>query len=307
MVLKSIKSGLLSGSQKGQAVFEYVLMVIVTLSLIIGLATHFITPLRDYLQNYAGTYIECLLETGELPFIIASTESQECDFDELKARIDEATAGGDSSGGTPGNASTDGSNGDSSDNNSNNSNQNANNNANAGGGSGGGGGSSLGGPRLNQSGGLNEGATSGFNSGGGDGSSRGGKLAARVKRANAEAANATGSNNTIPYKYEQDYGRGLSGVLPVERTEEETELQSIRQNQVTKKSSKKEAEQQLRKKDFTVKPPPKQKTAGQNQEDFSLGLNFGKYMRYFLIGGIIFALIIMVFTQLNNLRKGWTQ
>ena len=55
--------------QKGQAYVEYLLILIVTLTLLLGLMLQFFKPLQGFLKDYMGTYVQCLLETGELPAI----------------------------------------------------------------------------------------------------------------------------------------------------------------------------------------------------------------------------------------------
>jgi cobalamin biosynthesis Mg chelatase CobN len=51
----------------GQSVVEYVLILVVTVSLVIGLGTQIFKPLQGFLKSYMGDYVACLLETGELP------------------------------------------------------------------------------------------------------------------------------------------------------------------------------------------------------------------------------------------------
>lgn len=54
-------------SQAGQAVVEYILVLVVTVSIIIGILYQFNDAFKGFLDNYFGDYIACLLETGELP------------------------------------------------------------------------------------------------------------------------------------------------------------------------------------------------------------------------------------------------
>lgn len=51
----------------GQAIVEYILILIVTVSLLVGLGTQIFKPMRAFLKSYMGDYTACLLETGELP------------------------------------------------------------------------------------------------------------------------------------------------------------------------------------------------------------------------------------------------
>jgi len=64
-------------SQKGQALVEYVLILTVVVALILGLMTQFYRPFGQWLDNYMGAYLECLLDVGELPSLGGAT-SGEC-------------------------------------------------------------------------------------------------------------------------------------------------------------------------------------------------------------------------------------
>jgi hypothetical protein len=51
----------------GQALIEYVLILIITVSLILALIAQVFKPMQTFVQSYMGDYVQCLLETGELP------------------------------------------------------------------------------------------------------------------------------------------------------------------------------------------------------------------------------------------------
>lgn len=53
-------------NQGGQAIIEYVLLLIVTVGLI-SLAGKLFTPLGQFMNSYMGDYVVCLMEYGELP------------------------------------------------------------------------------------------------------------------------------------------------------------------------------------------------------------------------------------------------
>ncbi len=59
----------LIGSQSGQAITEYILILVVVIGVILGTVYQFNDAFKVYLNNYFGEYIACLLETGELPTI----------------------------------------------------------------------------------------------------------------------------------------------------------------------------------------------------------------------------------------------
>ncbi len=54
-------------NEAGQAVVEYILVLLITVSLILGVLYQFNDAFRSFLDSYFGDYIACLLETGELP------------------------------------------------------------------------------------------------------------------------------------------------------------------------------------------------------------------------------------------------
>ncbi|MCB0377138.1 MAG: hypothetical protein KDD33_01470 [Bdellovibrionales bacterium] len=54
-------------NQAGQAVLEYILVLVVTVSIILGILYQFNDAFKNFLDNYFGDYLACLLETGELP------------------------------------------------------------------------------------------------------------------------------------------------------------------------------------------------------------------------------------------------
>jgi len=55
------------GGQGGQAVTEYLLILVVTIAVIFGAVYQFNDAFRVWANNYFGDYLSCLLETGELP------------------------------------------------------------------------------------------------------------------------------------------------------------------------------------------------------------------------------------------------
>lgn len=63
---------LLSNS-KGQGTLEYILVLVITVALVFGLGMQLITPFNKWASNYFGEYVKCLLETGELPSLGATS------------------------------------------------------------------------------------------------------------------------------------------------------------------------------------------------------------------------------------------
>lgn len=64
----------------GQAVVEYILILVVVVGIIVALMKIFFAPGREFLQTTMGNYIECLLDYGDLPFLGVDGKSaaEEC-------------------------------------------------------------------------------------------------------------------------------------------------------------------------------------------------------------------------------------
>ncbi len=54
-------------NEDGQGVIEYLLILIVVVSIIIGVISQFNRAFGYFVESYMGGYVSCLLETGELP------------------------------------------------------------------------------------------------------------------------------------------------------------------------------------------------------------------------------------------------
>lgn len=65
-------------SQSGQALVEYILIVGLSVAIILGLMNQLYKPFGDWMKDYMGQYLECLLDVGELPTTGGSSESGEC-------------------------------------------------------------------------------------------------------------------------------------------------------------------------------------------------------------------------------------
>lgn len=54
-------------SESGQGIVEYILVLVVTIALVLGMVVQFNSAFQSWANNYFGDYLACLLETGELP------------------------------------------------------------------------------------------------------------------------------------------------------------------------------------------------------------------------------------------------
>ena len=67
-----VESKFLSSSrlnQKGQGMIEYILLLFITVTMILLAMANLFKPMQNFLKNFMGTYVACLLTSGELPAI----------------------------------------------------------------------------------------------------------------------------------------------------------------------------------------------------------------------------------------------
>lgn len=74
-------------NNQGQALIEYVLMLIITVSIVIALMNQIFKPFGDFVDNYMGKYVSCLLEYGELPSFGSEVPSAVEDDSECNKRF----------------------------------------------------------------------------------------------------------------------------------------------------------------------------------------------------------------------------
>ena len=66
-------------SDSGQAIVEYILILVVVITLALALMTRFSKPFAKWAQFYIGDYIECLLDQGELPALGGTNTVSDCE------------------------------------------------------------------------------------------------------------------------------------------------------------------------------------------------------------------------------------
>lgn len=82
-----------SARQSGQAIIEYVLILIITVSLVLALMNQVFKPFGTFIENYMGKYVGCLLEYGELPSLGSQDESPVDEDSECEKRFEAASVG----------------------------------------------------------------------------------------------------------------------------------------------------------------------------------------------------------------------
>ncbi|MCB0394989.1 MAG: hypothetical protein KDD25_10535, partial [Bdellovibrionales bacterium] len=61
--------------QKGQTTVEYVLLIFVTIVVTLGLLRIFSSSVNIFTQNFFGSYVQCLIISGELPTLNSDSSS----------------------------------------------------------------------------------------------------------------------------------------------------------------------------------------------------------------------------------------
>lgn len=79
-------------NQSGQAVVEYILLLVIIVSLVIGAKNAF-GKVDDFISHYIGDYVTCLMEYGELPSLGVSDANQKKHLDGTGKKCDEDFAG----------------------------------------------------------------------------------------------------------------------------------------------------------------------------------------------------------------------
>lgn len=76
---------------QGQALVEYILMLVITVSLVLALISQIFKPFGQFIDNYMGAYVGCLLEYGELPTLGSSDPSAPDEDSECNKRFASAS------------------------------------------------------------------------------------------------------------------------------------------------------------------------------------------------------------------------
>ncbi len=64
-----VESKLITSNQKGQGMIEYLLLLVITISMILLAMANLFRPMQKFMKDFMGTYVSCLLSSGELPGI----------------------------------------------------------------------------------------------------------------------------------------------------------------------------------------------------------------------------------------------
>lgn len=258
------------GSQSGQAVLEYLLILFVTVGIALGVMYQLNSALKKYVQSYFGDYIACLLETGELPSLGGDggvgADTCNASFEPFSLQNGRPLISQSSNGSGPGSRGG------------------AAGRTSAGRNSGGNGarisgsGNSRNGERIAKVGGAATAKTSGgsktSSSAGGSGTELS-SYSARRKRNGRDSQIRVG----LKSKKEQD-----------ENSKRKVDLKGVMSSRSSKKI-----------------PLDLNKFKGRQiaQTEVDMGLSIGDYIRYIIILGLIILIFIFFGGQLLQLRKSW--
>ncbi|HRO66360.1 MAG TPA: hypothetical protein PL182_02215 [Pseudobdellovibrionaceae bacterium] len=263
---------------------EYILVVTVSVIIVLGLAQRMYKPLGDFIEGFMGTYVACLLETGELPILGANTSgSGEC-------KIPIMGAGDPLDGGASSPGSQTNSNSKPPDDGDKVTNDRGGNDSGSGGGGGGGRGS---------------GSSRRFTVGAGTASGDGGGGAAGRKIVIALEGGGSGSffGNQSGGGSGSIYRRGSRYVAVTGSMAQEAQERQEREanRSITQKVDGGTGGTQ--KKKMAVVPPPPKSTA--LLEDEIKGIDYSQIVKYILIAGIIIILLALIGGQALQLSKSW--
>lgn len=261
--------------QSGQGVIEYILILIVVVSIILGGMYQLSEAFKGWANNYFGDYLTCLLETGELPTLGSSQGTGECaqlykefNLADGRALVDGST----NESGTPREELK----------------PEADSNSSSGGGSaarnndgpnGAAGGSSSAGNRFRA------------RRGGGAGDDSGPGIDKQTRAGPGAVSEINSSDKGRPQRFQLERGRNDY----VRRLKMEDEEEARARRPVASTGSGQKSGSRL--------IPIDRKIASSQQEPEIEGFTFGNFLRYLLIGAIIIALLIFFGGQILQASK----
>lgn len=288
-------------NEDGQAALEYVLVMVVVITIAIAFSSKVIKPMGAFIQDVMGTYVSCLLETGELPKLgNQETKKDSCSavynsaFGALKQGIKSGNF-------SKSNSSPNGnSNSDRSGSNSNKS-KNLNNQNGSKSGSSGGDSSSYAGS-ASRGGSSKIPSRSGASSGGDGAGSQYEYQDSKIKSLPQRQGNSR-SNNSFN-RNSGSYGNQSKTVVINMQDLSEKDVAKLTGNKTSVKeisiSGGESQSNAVKKKKITIQ----NRQSEVNAEDIEVEpIGFGDYARYLLIAAIIIALVVFIGGQAFQMSK----
>ncbi len=271
------RSAVLIEDHKGQAMIEYLLMVVLMVVLLVALTVALFQPLQNFLGDLNNKYVRCLLETGELPRVgVDSTSAASCDADLPKFQARNLDGSTDKPGGSKGSKNSENEKGESSS-------ADGSSGTDAGGGSSGSASSS----RVTKSSLIRNGMRSMGNARSEQASDKTTTIPVDDFSA-GEGFNASGSGRVSSNSKKKTRKIDLSGLSEYDRKKIEKQQDKNRTIAVDS-----EEFTQKRNKKIIVKPPPQK----QLEDDLNVQTDFSAYFKIFFFILIILFIIILMGSQ----------
>lgn len=271
-------------NNQGQALIEYILMLVITVSLILALMNQIFKPFGEFVNNYMGKYVGCLLEYGELPSFGSETPSTVDEDSECEKKFQKGSM---TAGRPPINNGGKGSSGDGKDSSKNGGNSSSDS-------------SSSGGSSSSYAGSASRG---------------GGRYIASRRRASRgmETSDSAGGGKVVEIALENGGGgsffRSSNGGNRVVQMQKRRAVAITGLTEAERKKLEKKAEGtahimsageglETPPKKIAVKPPEKKV-----QIEDAPPLTIGNFIRYLFIAGIVIALVIFIGGQALQMSK----
>lgn len=274
--------------QSGQGALEYILVLVVTVGLIIGMLAQFNKSVEVWLNNYFGDYLACLLETGEVPSLGSTSDFGVCAA--FHPTFQGQVFSGASSDNNNGGGSGGGNNSDSSSNKSSSKNGSRNSSVSA---SRGGVNSSSSSTSSGKFGKISKFKTAPGGGGSGSSSSKKGDKT-NTGNTNVSTPGGLGESSTGPNVVRMKTN-DLGASFSVKR-----DLEDEREEKVSVSISKDELKKSKRQERF---PAAKALPKNLKDTDPSLDVGYGDYLRYLLIFAIIIAILVFFGGQVLQMSK----
>lgn len=280
----------LFSNENGQAIVEYTLILLVSVSLVLALSMQIFQPLQSFLKDYMGEYTSCLLETGELPSFGGSqgggAGAPVCQYQKFAGGLASAGQSGNQSGSSNSGKST--SRGSSS----------SEKNKSSEGSSGGGGGSGSSSGR----------ASSGRSSSGSTRSADGGRASQDSKVKEIPVTNGAAGEGSFFKGSSQAYGFSSGGqgrgrkMLDLSSLSEVGKKGLLRSEAIQSRSIALSESDGPPVKKSLVRPPERKPDQVLESEST---MTFGNFLRIIFICAIIIILIALMGGQIAQMMKSW--
>ncbi len=271
---------------RGQAAIEYVLLLIIAVSMVLALVYQIFKPMQKYMDAYLGTYVGCLLETGGLPSF-GGDETSAKDMGCAIAQFENADGKGGGSKGSNGKGGSGSDEGGGS---------NSSSNSSSGGSDSGGGGSSGGGGGRGGAGsrGLRQ-ARHTKGAAGIEGGQQGGKVVEIALDGNGSGSFFGGRGSSYSVQARRKVSAvNMSGWTEAERKKVEKKDDTGRTKVIATDDMGPAPKKMM------VKKPEAKVVLEEEKEQ----LTVGNFIRYLFIAALIIALVIFIGGQALSMSKG---